>query len=383
MMGTLDSTEMIGGDGRSIDGGELIGQGTYGCVYYPGIKCPGKKGDYKKYVTKLEVVDRSFKNELEISKIIRQIKNYKKFFVPIIKTCPIKLSTLSETDIRPDKCEVLNKNSGREFILIYMRYIKGKDLFDFLNDIKSNISLDFNTISQKLLYYYKYLLEGLGLFLTKDIVHMDLKNDNVMISDSNKKLGRPLIIDYGLSINMKSVHEILKGHNLDGDDSLSKLRKIFIAYAPEVDYWPLEIQIITYILYKNNFGEEKFLNKENIKIVIDDIMRENKIYRIFSSKDKILFKSQGMEFLNDFIGKLNLDVIRELVMYYKSWDNFALSIMYLRIFNTIGDKLKEQDENVKKLKSIERVLIKNISTDPRLRLSILKTQGEVFGEKKK
>ena len=117
----------IGGS-REVDGGELIGQGTYGCVYYPGIKCPGKKGSYEKYATKLEVNDYSLRNELSISQLIRQIKNYKNFFIPIIKTCPIKLASLDNGDIPIEKCELIEKNYGADFVLIYMRYIKGKDL---------------------------------------------------------------------------------------------------------------------------------------------------------------------------------------------------------------------------------------------------------------
>lgn len=379
MMGALD----FNGShvSRNKDGGELIGQGTYGCVYYPGIKCPGKKDNYKKYVTKLEVVDYSLKNELEISKLIREIKNYKNFFVPIVKKCPIKISSLSKTDIQPDKCEVLDKNNGKEFVLIYMRYIKGKDLFSFINDIRLMSNIDSNTISKKLLSYYKYLLEGLGLFITKDIVHMDLKNDNVMIENTNNKLGRPLIIDYGLSINMKNVNNILKDKNLNNHEVLSGLSKVFIAYAPEVDYWPLEIQIITYILYRNELGVENFLNKENIILVIDNIIRENKIYKTFKDDYKNQLKSNGLKFMSEFIGKSNLDVIRELVTYYKSWDNFGLSIMFLRIFDNIIYKLDRELDNVYKLMSIEKILIKNINMDPRLRLSISKTSLSVFGEK--
>jgi len=371
------SEEIFGG--RNKDGGQLIGQGTYGCVYYPGIKCPNKKGNYKKYVTKLEVVDNSLKSELEISKIIRQIKNYKNFFVPILKKCPIKISSLDKDDIQADKCDVLEKNTGRDFVLIYMRYIKGKDLFTFINDIIStnNSIIDSDNLSKKLLFYYKYLLQGLELFLTKELVHMDLKNDNVMIENTKTKYGRPLIIDYGLSINMKDVKDILNNKSENDFNILHKLKNIFIAYAPEVNYWPFEIQIITYILYKNTLGVEKFLNKENISLVINDIMRENKIYKSFNSKYIDLFKNQAQGFMNRFIGYTNIDVIKELIVYYKTWDNFALSIMFLRILDNIEYKLNNNLDNVKKFKSIERTLIKNINMDPQLRLSISDTSAEI------
>ena len=377
----------VGGN-REIDGGELIAQGGYGCVYYPGIKCPGRKGNYEKYATKLEVDNSSLKNEIAISLIIRKIENYKKFFVPILKSCPIKLTSFKDMDVDIEKCEVVDKNIGAEFVLIYMQYIKGKDLFDIINDIfRAGYKLDqkrSNIVSRQLMYYYKYLLEGLTLLLTKDIVHMDLKRDNIRITSINKKLSRALIIDFGLSLNIRNIIELLKGE--DSEFILYELRKSFIAYAPDVDYWPLEVHFISYILFKNEDNNAILLNRENIKYVIESIIGENKIYSKLSNEYKVLLRTQGTDFMNSFIGRSNLYVIRELISYYSTWDNFSLSIMYFRILNDINDIMDKQNvetDNVKKFKSISDILLLNISMDPRKRLSILDTKVQIFGENKK
>ena len=371
----------IGGS-REVDGGELIGQGTYGCVYYPGIKCPGKKGSYEKYATKLEVNDYSLRNELSISQLIRQIKNYKNFFIPIIKTCPIKLASLDNGDIPIEKCELIEKNYGADFVLIYMRYIKGKDLYNFISDIRSKDWSDeknSNAISFKLIHYYKDLLEGFRLLMNKEIVHMDVKNDNIMITNIGKKSSKPLIIDYGLAINMKNMNELLKKA---GDNLLSELRRAFVAYAPSVNYWPLEVHFISFILFKNEYNIAGILSSENIRNIIDDIIQENSIYNRLHDEYKSKLRSQGINFMATFIGKSNIDIIRELVTYYNTWDNFALSIMYLRIIDDMRGLLNSDAKNVKKLKSISPVLLENISTDPRLRLSLLKTRAKIFREKK-
>ena len=41
---------------------DFLGQGSYGCVYYPGIDCKGKKNT-KKTVTKVQEINFYSKNE--------------------------------------------------------------------------------------------------------------------------------------------------------------------------------------------------------------------------------------------------------------------------------------------------------------------------------
>ena len=58
---------------------KLLNQGAYGCVYYPGFTCKGNIEKSKKFVTKIEIFDKTSKNELEISRTVRTIKNYNKW----------------------------------------------------------------------------------------------------------------------------------------------------------------------------------------------------------------------------------------------------------------------------------------------------------------
>ena len=60
---------------------KLIGQGVYGCVYYPNYTCKGKvKKD--KYVSKLVRNGKNYVNyEYEIGKIIKKINNYQDNFI--------------------------------------------------------------------------------------------------------------------------------------------------------------------------------------------------------------------------------------------------------------------------------------------------------------
>ena len=51
---------------------QLIGQGTYGCIYYPEITCSGDKSKSKKLISKLQIDGRVSNNEIEISNIIKK-----------------------------------------------------------------------------------------------------------------------------------------------------------------------------------------------------------------------------------------------------------------------------------------------------------------------
>ena len=62
---------------------ELLSQGGYGCVYHPALTCSGKAESTEKNVSKLQRKDWASKNEIEIGKMIKQIKNYRSFFLPI------------------------------------------------------------------------------------------------------------------------------------------------------------------------------------------------------------------------------------------------------------------------------------------------------------
>ena len=55
----------------SMEGGKLLAEGGYGCVFSPGINCNGSMMTTKKYVSKIQPFDKSAKNEIEIGKIIK------------------------------------------------------------------------------------------------------------------------------------------------------------------------------------------------------------------------------------------------------------------------------------------------------------------------
>ncbi len=86
---------------------EFLGEGSYGCVYYPGITCKGKKNK-KNLVTKIQEINFYSDNEKNNGKYIKaNIKNYNKYLSPVIKYCIVKFNTIEKSSLNISKCNIL------------------------------------------------------------------------------------------------------------------------------------------------------------------------------------------------------------------------------------------------------------------------------------
>ena len=66
-----------------MNNSEILDQGGFGCIYYPGITCKGNQSKRKNTVTKLQLKSFNSKNEIKIGKMIKSITDYDNFFVHI------------------------------------------------------------------------------------------------------------------------------------------------------------------------------------------------------------------------------------------------------------------------------------------------------------
>ena len=109
---------------------ELIGQGSYGCVFYPGIACSGKT-ETVQYVTKVQKDSKETKHEKEVGDHIRKKKilKYYDYFAPVMSTCPLKMASIQKDDI--NRCDVLQNTTDQPtdptqpnpFVSIKIRYV--------------------------------------------------------------------------------------------------------------------------------------------------------------------------------------------------------------------------------------------------------------------
>ena len=186
---------------------KLLSQGGFGCVYYPGIRCSKAKSDdnMEDYVTKLQRYNFNSKNEADIGLRIAEDIDYKYFFLPVISECPIKLASFSkENEELISKCEVI-KDVDKEYTLMKIPYANNKPIVDQIFDVVRSKK---HTV-MSILESYTHLLKAIEYMVNINIVHFDLKSDNVLYdSDMN----HANIIDFGLSIPIDKIN----GENMKG-----------------------------------------------------------------------------------------------------------------------------------------------------------------------
>ena len=87
---------------------------------------------YKKYITKIQEINKSSKNEEKLGKIIQQIKNYEYYFRIQISSCKINLASMDKTNL--DDCKLISNSSNNDFMLMKMNYLESNAFYDFLTD---------------------------------------------------------------------------------------------------------------------------------------------------------------------------------------------------------------------------------------------------------
>ena len=116
---------------------QIIGQGTYGCVYRPNIQCRTQNVGSKQYLSKLQRKDKTSTNEIKLGKIIREklhIRGDDDRFAPILESCPVNIGKLEEDKLSSCKMVVQGKDKIKKTGLVSNKlfYVGKQTLGDFL-----------------------------------------------------------------------------------------------------------------------------------------------------------------------------------------------------------------------------------------------------------
>lgn len=286
---------------------KFINQGTYGCIFRPAMNCKGKLIN-SSFVTKIQSEKDNSDKETKIGYKIKKIQGYSKYFAPILKTCNVSIANIKNDEIK--KCDFINEKTTK-IISNKMKYVGDKTLFEyFLSIFKENP----DKIQDVIFDCYLHILEGIKLLHQNNIIHYDLKENNIMFDEQHQY---PIIIDFGLSFENTKL------------DDYNDLLEAFYIYAPEYKPWCFEIHIISFIL--RNI-DEKDLN-ETISLsllnqVIADFLKKNTMFKYFKKSEKYKhYENRLKEFLNQYSELSYIDLISELIKYDYSWDNYSLAII--------------------------------------------------------
>ena len=194
---------------------------------------------------------------------------------------------------------------------------------------------------------YKRILNAIILLQTKNIVHFDLKDNNIMFNDQMKI---PILIDFGLSIHIDKINDYLENY--------------FYTFSPEYYYWSLEVHYINYLI---NHTDE--ISMEDIAYIF---VKENKILQDNFSKDFLKkYEKQCIKILKEYQKMNKKEAIYTIIKTsWATWDNYSLSILflkYLTFFNNRGFIKNNFTIN------FVEILLQNIHPFPQKRLTTQET----------
>ncbi len=257
----------------------LINEGSYGCVFYPGIRCNGKLED-RKYITKIQKRTHVTQNEYDISRRIRKkIRNYRDYFAPITKQCPVKLTQRYLDDVK--KCNVFRNETPRnessqtptEYISNKIRYLGTETIKTRLLNIASGkiyadaaatkpvpMSISFWSM---LLTTHIRLLRSVSLLWKAGVVHMDIKCGNVMFDPEHHT---PILIDFGISIRQDQL--IQTPAAAAAADAHEHAFYVYDTYSA----WCLEIFLCCYVV--NQIGLKNAADRFPTKPELETILNE-------------------------------------------------------------------------------------------------------------
>lgn len=330
--------------------------GEYGFIFHPSIIVNHgiiHEDESEQYITKIQKDHNETACEIEIGNKIKTIPLHEHFFAPIISSEQVYISPTTEFT---QKIREKNKPKDNMYISNKIRYV-GKDTID------NHLSRERYSL-KKILNTHLHLIEAIGKLQTNNIIHMDLKCNNIMWDDVQNV---PIIIDFGLSRMID-----IQNFQLDKD--------FFISYE-NYEYWCIDIYIVSQIIHNQYLSLHDLINTQSLKQMYNDFL--NNAHTELLGKHEL--RKMEIEYTNYFAKYTNQtwgNLVNQLLKCYTSWDNYALSIVYLYIIKYAVNKNncenKKRTEHEELLRGYQTLLQETMMSTPEKRQSSKKTRNELL-----
>ena len=318
------------------------------CVYYffnDVVKIQKKK----KAIHKMTLINFYIMNELTN---IKNIKDYKEHFYVCENSSELKIMELGDDvnslnlskDIKKDDTILLSfEDRGIIYLKNYLKTLTNSSCT--LNSQKKYILT--------IIDFYRHLLLSVDLLVGCQLIHNNINFDSVVVDNNTY----PLLTNFSLSINM-------------GRSDIEEYMKHFIiAYDATYLEWPLEFHILAYLL-TNKLNS---LSSYNIENIINDVVHNHTILKTFGDTLVSLYKQEALHYFKKYVNQTYEYILNDAIQYYSTWDNYALSIMFLRILIDMHRTIRV---NNKFIILFMKLLVCNIHLNPLQRLSIATTTNK-------
>jgi len=197
--------------------------------------------------------------------------------------------------------------------------------------------------------FYRHLLHSIRLLNMQKIAHNHICIDSIYVDNHS-----PIITGFSFSLDLSCFN------------NSSYIYQFFEVYDPSYIERPFELHLLSYLL-TNKLNS---LSKQNIETVIKDILQNHGLLHTFGETIVNDFTKDAMHYFTKYINKNYEYIIDDILTYSNTWDNYALSIVFLRILIYLHKCMKKQN---KFIILFMKLLVSNISLNPLERLSFDKT----------
>jgi hypothetical protein len=198
--------------------------------------------------------------------------------------------------------------------------------------------------------FYRRLLVSIDLLVGCGIIHNNIGFKNIVVDLDTFEL--PILTNFMFGIDIANW--------------ATNYKRLFFQYAPDRSEWPLEIHILCY-LQTNKLDSLSF---QNIEFVVKDVISRNSYLKTFGQKMVDEYTEEGLAYFSKYINKSVDWIVADILRYSTSWDNYSLSICYMKIIIDIHKVIKS---GKKFIIQFLRLLVLNIHSNPLKRLSVKDT----------
>jgi len=310
------------------------------CVYYHLKDYKKPKLRKKKIINKIVTLDFFVKNELTNMKKIEKIKDYKKYYYICENSSELLVTELDENVnyLKSNKNTILDNS-------ILFKY-EDAELIYLKNHLKASLSRP-KIYILNLLNSYQQLLKSICLLNDNQIVHNFINFETVVINPNDSAL----LTNFAFSLDV----------SLETD-----FKQFFIEYDPSYIEWPPELHILSFL--KTN--KMNSLSSYNIENIINNLLDNHNILKTFDNKIITTYKYEAIDYFKKYVNWSYDDILKDILQFYKTWDNYALSIMYLRILIDLHRKIQKKN---KFIILFMKLLVCNINLNPFSRFNISTT----------
>jgi serine/threonine protein kinase len=312
----------------------VIGEGSYGCVLKPSLKCKTTRPiNYKNKISKIMEKSEAI-IELEEYKRIEKVDKNANYYTGNPEMCIPEISKKNMNAIK--QCKYRNIEDLRKYYLLIMED-GGQSLTVFADSIYEEIirgtlrydSKEFQDY-QKIMYNFweecKRLFMGLQLFLKNNLVHHDLKPQNILYDIQHNRVN---YIDFGLMTTKKEIRE-------NSINSYNHNAIIHWSFPPEMPY-----------TNKSEYMKLVKMNKQKKIKVFERFMKnlsdsENKINYFFKNTVLDYYKKEESETIKNHLKEYYDLLLKEMTSkkyniflegVINSIDTYGLGLSLLYVLN--------------------------------------------------